>query len=72
MAVGIVEHVCCATLSLSQDEGYGIVDDAGAKTEGRPMLENSYDASNEVFYNSLPEVRSVGESQVHCDHAIFV
>ena len=36
------------------------------------MLENSYDASNVIFYNALPEVRRVGESQVHCDHAVFV
>ena len=46
--VGMESMVCCATLLLSQDEGYDIVDDTSAKMEGRDILRKGYDALVEV------------------------
>ena len=46
--VGMESMVCCATLLLSQDEGYIMVDDTSAKMEGRYKLGDGYDALVEV------------------------
>jgi hypothetical protein len=46
--IGMESMVCCATLLLSQDEGYFIVDDTSAKMEGRYTTGDGYDALVEV------------------------
>ena len=61
---GMESIVCCATLSLSQEEGYVIVDDTSAKMEGRNMMENGYDALVEVYCVLLLDRRDVGELHV--------
>ena len=61
---GMESIVCCATLSLSQEEGYVVVDETSAKMEGRNMMVNGYDALVEGYCVLLLERRDVGELHV--------
>ena len=69
---GMESIVCCATLSLSQEEGYVIVDGTSAKMEGRNMMVNGYDALVEVYCVLLLERRDVSELHVLSEQAWFL
>ena len=67
---GMESIVCCATLSLSQEEGYVIVDDTSAKMEGRNMMVNGYDALVEIYCVLLLERRDFGELHVLAEQGL--
>lgn len=69
-------HVCCATLSMSQEEGYVIVNCTSAKMEGRNILNNGYDVVVEVYHAQSSwlrlDERGHGELNALSKQALFV
>jgi hypothetical protein len=70
--VAMESIVCCATLSLSQEEGYAIVDDTSAKMEGRNRRKLGYDALVEVYCVLLLERRATLMSCVLSEQDLFM